>query len=1185
MDDDPGQIDTQEPQGSDPTIGDRAADAGRGVKNAAQNAKDAIGGGQGGSGDGLNSKAAGVGSALKNAASSLGGSGSPMGGLGKSMDGMKGMGGLNKTPSMFKGMEGSNKPHDKNNPSAEKNGNPSASDFAKKAGVNAAKNSKTGQKAQQLAKDAIETAKDAKDVGRLVATGGVDATAWADLAKRFASHPIEFTKRYGRIILYAAGFFFLQFAVVAAIFGALFFGIYKVYLAGMEVIRDPTKIVTELNVNFKMAQWLSGAVLDLTYERAKEEGRKSGVVLAQEDYENYNLSAVRTNPETEKLHEAWSGAGLAATFMDDYNARIEPNGSARQVDSFDPSAWNLYVNDQDYGTLNSSRAKAFISIFTSETTHWDDIYTRANYKATAIKAFGVDSFKIDLPDSENNLEKSEQHVTQQLIDTTLKPIQDKSGDYYSCLISGVTACADLGLGSQQAPNNDPPVDNPNPGFFGKLFGSWREKRVQIMTDKLADKVDGENLGAFTQSISDDITPNASQYETKDTLDAAVRTGSSDTVLRSIGKSDEDGKTPDAEALLEMYERFQRASGNGNYARVNYDRQSRQSVALASTYFTAGGQLLNNDMGVLDSWALTKNLSVLEESPIFRAAVIGTPIGIFAQDNNDGGYDECQAVYDDQAPVGKVDTNTDRPVQESSCFRRALIPDDTEFEQEKNLKLIYKRLKEINEEYDKEGSTTGGLIDKIKRIIDQQRLKEYDTEKTIRTSPIAAEKVSLSADLGPEFDAYTNQVYGVSKTGAEVNGDAYDGMAMAAQALWTQAAFDEDYGIGGKYLTNEETAEIQRYARTMEREKLALKPLSERLLSLKTPDSLAGKLALLTPTNRGDGAKKTLALFKPANLSSAIAVHLTPTTIAQAAEPVNPLNGVSAGYPLSDPSNTMNPGQLWDFYGCDSGGVDQTKTRPDNIPFDVAATTNPCKRESVIAQVAGCFFDTEDSCSFTSQLPSTNTNATSTGIVGDIGVSSGTINGSTNGEDVPCAAGSTEVGNVESLYTGSLRKSDPLIIKLCQVESIGGRGNDASGSNIDGGVVVNSRVSGAWVALGEAAKQANPSVELAGSSFRLGDSCGGTGSGSACAKPGSSMHQLGIAVDFFDMGSKSGSTSSCSQRAGALTDGRWQWLFTNAERFGIKQYSYEPWHWDLGDFDNRCDSSSPAIGQDAGDARV
>lgn len=1124
MDDSPNQIDTPEPENTDPSFGERAADAGRGLKNAASSARDAIGGG-GGSGDGISSAAKGVGNALKNAAGSLGGGAG--GGLGKSMDGIKGAGGLNKTPNMFKGMEGDNKPHGQNNTASEKSSNPSAADFAKKAGANAAKGSSAGQKAQQMASDAIKTARDAQDVARIVGTGGTDAAAWADLAKRFASHPIEFTKRYGRVALYAVGFIFLQFALVFAIAGVIFFGIYKVYLTTVEAAKegDFGAVATSLRVNSEMATWLAKAALQLSYERAQEEGRKPGVVLAQEDYEDYNLSALPSNPEIDKLHETWSNAGLAATFLDEYNARLEPNGSARQVDSFDPAAWTLYVNDQNYGTLNSSRAKAFVSIFASETTHWDDVYTRANYKATARKSFGVGSFRLELPDSESSSDKSDQIITQQLVNSTLKPIEDKSGTYYDCLISGEDNCTTLGLGSQDAPNNNP--DETKQGLLGGFFGALISRRNDIATRKLDKKVNKDNLGQFTQSISDDITPRASEYDNKDTLDAAVRTGSSETILQSVGKADDEVDTPDPEALLELYKRFDRASENGNYARVNYDRQSRQSVALASTYFTAGGQLLNNELGLLDSWSLTKNLSVLEESPAFRAAVIGKPVGVFAQEGDDEGYEECQSVYDDQAPIGKVDTNTERPVQQASCFRRALIPNEGAFAQEKNLKQIYKLLEQNNDEYDSSVSNTGGIGGIIGRVIKSVTGEKLDAyrNKSIRTSPIAAERINLTADLGPEFDAYTNQVYGVAKTGAEINGDAYDAMAMAAQSIWTQSALDEDFGIGARYLNNEETAEIVRYARNMEREKLALKPFAERLLSLKTPDSLAGKLALLTPTNRTDGTKKTLALFKTDNLTGAVAARMTPTTLAQASESVNIFNGVAGGYPLGDPSNTMNAGQLWNAYDCGGSGVEQDSIRPDGIPFDIAGTTNPCKRESVVAKVASCYLDTQAQCDF----EELNAPAPTGAEIDDRGADT---------SNTPCAAGST-AERLATLQNGSQ-------IKLCDYGSVTG-------------------INASWSAdVASMLQAASGQIELSGNAYRDGAQqialrkkhCGSSQydiyqkpSGSCrppTAIPGRSNHEYGLAIDF----------RSCSNRATAC----YQWLAANAGTFNIKNYPDEAWHW-------------------------
>jgi hypothetical protein len=191
--------------------------------------------------------------------------------------------------------------------------------------------------------------------------------------------------------------------------------------------------------------------------------------------------------------------------------------------------------------------------------------------------------------------------------------------------------------------------------------------------------------------------------------------------------------------------------------------------------------------------------------------------------------------------------------------------------------------------------------------------------------------------------------------------------------------------------------------------------------------------------------------------------------------------------------------------------------------------------------------------------------TGSGIVGDIGESSDTV---------PCAAGTTEVGVVESRYTGPLRKSNPLKIKLCQITDIPGSGDDASGNPISGGAVINSRASGAWAALAKAAKDAGVSLS-ASSSFRLADSCGGGGDGNLCAKPGQSNHQLGIAIDFGDMGSSQVPGAHTSPGEGCTGNGRahyespqWHWMVANANKFGIGQLSHEAWHWEAGPEDGR-----------------
>jgi len=53
-----------------------------------------------------------------------------------------------------------------------------------------------------------------------------------------------------------------------------------------------------------------------------------------------------------------------------------------------------------------------------------------------------------------------------------------------------------------------------------------------------------------------------------------------------------------------------------------------------------------------------------------------------------------------------------------------------------------------------------------------------------------------------------------------------------------------------------------------------------------------------------------------------------------------------------------------------------------------------------------------------------------------------------------------------------------------------------------------------------------------------------------AKPGSSMHELGLAIDFTSRGSLISSRSSPA----------YQWMAANAPRFGLRNLPAEPWHW-------------------------
>jgi LAS superfamily LD-carboxypeptidase LdcB len=53
-----------------------------------------------------------------------------------------------------------------------------------------------------------------------------------------------------------------------------------------------------------------------------------------------------------------------------------------------------------------------------------------------------------------------------------------------------------------------------------------------------------------------------------------------------------------------------------------------------------------------------------------------------------------------------------------------------------------------------------------------------------------------------------------------------------------------------------------------------------------------------------------------------------------------------------------------------------------------------------------------------------------------------------------------------------------------------------------------------------------------------------------ARPGSSMHERGLAIDF----------TSSGHLIQSRRDAAYQWLARNAGRFGFKNLPSEPWHW-------------------------
>lgn len=154
--------------------------------------------------------------------------------------------------------------------------------------------------------------------------------------------------------------------------------------------------------------------------------------------------------------------------------------------------------------------------------------------------------------------------------------------------------------------------------------------------------------------------------------------------------------------------------------------------------------------------------------------------------------------------------------------------------------------------------------------------------------------------------------------------------------------------------------------------------------------------------------------------------------------------------------------------------------------------------------------------------------------------------------VACAAGTKPLG-VQQGYTNG----QEVDIELCAIPNFPSTGEESNGgygiTGADGNVVVNSRVSGAVLAMINAAAQ--DGVKLTAiSSFRTMSHqealcpCDGV----HVAQPGYSNHQMGLAIDF---------GGGLPSTPGPVPGNQfWDWLSKNAGSFGYKNYDMEAWHW-------------------------
>lgn len=396
-----------------------------------------------------------------------------------------------------------------------------------------------------------------------------------------------------------------------------------------------------------------------------------------------------------------------------------------------------------------------------------------------------------------------------------------------------------------------------------------------------------------------------------------------------------------------------------------------------------------------------------------------------------------------------------------------------------------------------------------------------------------------------------RLFSMSIAGAEVTAEKSATLSLGASGLTdsqylgiqNQRIQDDEYDFNHKSF----------YARVTDRD---------------TPYSLVSRVAMGVPGPSSLADRSIASIFTNpfSRIGSAIA-SLSPQKTAFAALPASsasPFGIKHVGY--TDAQIPSDPEGYWNS-NCE--GRDYVKDYMSSMEQDpdtaeaMPTKPEPCMLLATAISVGGAMFDA-------SFIPADAANNSPPGAAGSSIDTANLFNAS---DSVSCASGTNDLG-VQDGYSDGKK----VAIRVCAIPGFASSSSESNPGNsffiqgAGGDVVVNSRVSGAWLALFNAAKASGVTMSAA-SGFRSNSHqsqlCGGTCDGSMVARPGYSPHQMGLAIDFNGPTASNGGAQTCAARVTQPGNPTWDWLEKNAAKFGFKQYSAESWHWDPLPMPNRC----------------
>jgi hypothetical protein len=387
-----------------------------------------------------------------------------------------------------------------------------------------------------------------------------------------------------------------------------------------------------------------------------------------------------------------------------------------------------------------------------------------------------------------------------------------------------------------------------------------------------------------------------------------------------------------------------------------------------------------------------------------------------------------------------------------------------------------------------------------------------------------------------------------------------GITAGAAAM---AAENSNNGLGGKEISKAETTRIVQNVEKEKRDQFAKKSLFARFFDANDSRSFTSRVAIIMPeTTHGLMQSAKNYAFNPLLPTNQFADAATrPTSASTYAEGVydatTALGIRMIGVPVNDPVLKTDPEKLTPEYCTEfNNHWFEGKGTYDNINFDGSAKedsetgyiyhtiTNPCLLEKQATGAAGGLFTDEvleaDERDLSGQKATTNSGSVTTGI-------------DTSAQQCPTDPDITDGGIKERYGVGRVLRYK---IRVCLI-----KGNPAFDVNVS--------IAKKTIDMVRAAQSAG--VTLTGGGYRTFDEqvalrgengCPDTytSSASTCdtptARPGESNHEEGIAIDFDGIDKKG---RNCTNPGNKY----WDWLKTNASRYGFTQLSNECWHWSVG----------------------